>query len=164
MLPGLPGSGPQGLIDAPKCGNTIGTGITVSWNKAQPRLFHQKIPCWSNSDSGPTIGPKQFQMNLQIQTTQIQTKSSGVIILNLIGHYYCAKYNSSFIPRMSVSLSLKACSDTNTMTQHDVILCEFLVQRTNRNLLPTILRFQISVILLQVLTTPAVWARLTNTW
>lgn len=81
-------------------------GITVPEIEPSPGSSNQKTPCWSNSDPGPTVGPKQFQMNLRIQTNQIQTKSPGVFILNLISHYYRAKYNSSFIPRMSLTQRL----------------------------------------------------------
>ena len=77
-------------------------GITVPEIEPSPGSSNQKTPCWSNSDPGPTVGPKQFQMNLRIQTNQIQTRSSGVFILNLIR----AKYNSSFIPRMSLTQRL----------------------------------------------------------
>ena len=75
--------------------------ITVPEIKPSPGSSNQKTPCWSNSDPGPMVGPNQFQMNLQIQT-----ESPGVFILNLISHYYSAKYNSSSIPRMSLTQRL----------------------------------------------------------
>ena len=80
--------------------------VTVPEIESSPGSSNLKNPCWSNSDPGSTVCLNQFQMNRRIQTNQIQTKSPGVFILNLISHYYRAKYNSSFIPRMSLTQRL----------------------------------------------------------
>ena len=63
-----------------------------------PGYSNQKTHCWSHFSPGLEGGAKQFQTNLWIQAIQTQTKSSGVFIINLTIHYYCAKYNSDFFP------------------------------------------------------------------
>ena len=62
-------------------------GITVPEIEPNQGSSDQKTPCLSYSDPEPKVGPKQFQMNLRIQIKQIQIKSPGVSILNLISHY-----------------------------------------------------------------------------
>ena len=81
-------------------------GYHCTRNRAHSRLFQSEDSLLVNSDAVPTVGWKQFRMNLRIQTNQIQTKSPGVLILNLISHYYRAKYNSSIIPGKSLTQRL----------------------------------------------------------
>ena len=102
----LPGSGPQGLIDAHNAVMLLKRGITVPKIEPYPGSSNQKTRCWSNSDAVSTVGWKQLQMKLRIQTNQIQTKSPCIFILNLISHYYRVKYMSSFIPRKSLTQRL----------------------------------------------------------